>query len=52
PYEARFGEVPDLRDLHQFGAKVWVRKEHAPKMQSKAREGRFVGYSDHSKGYR
>ncbi|EIW59010.1 uncharacterized protein TRAVEDRAFT_124765, partial [Trametes versicolor FP-101664 SS1] len=52
PYEVRFGEAPDLRDLHCFGAKVWVRKEKSAKMDSKAREGRFVRYNNTSKGYR
>ncbi|KAL7282957.1 LOW QUALITY PROTEIN: hypothetical protein ACG7TL_002375 [Trametes sanguinea] len=51
PYEARYGSPPDLRDLHRFGAKVWVHKESAGKTESKAREGRFVGYSQKSKGY-
>ncbi|CDO69616.1 hypothetical protein BN946_scf184851.g4 [Trametes cinnabarina] len=51
PYEARYGSPPDLWDLHHFGAKVWVRKESAGKLESKAREGRFVGYSQKSKGY-
>ncbi|KAL7284965.1 hypothetical protein ACG7TL_000054 [Trametes sanguinea] len=52
PYEKRFGRVPDLRDLRTFGAKVWIRKEHAAKMESKAVEGRFVGYAPNAKGYR
>ncbi|GBE88951.1 Retrovirus-related Pol polyprotein from transposon TNT 1-94 [Sparassis crispa] len=51
PYEARYGKLPDLHDLHEFGAKVWVRIEDADKLESKARAGRFVGYSDESKGY-
>ncbi|OJT06880.1 Retrovirus-related Pol polyprotein from transposon TNT 1-94, partial [Trametes pubescens] len=51
PFEARYGKAPDLRDLHRFGAKVWVRKERSGKTESKAREGRFVGYSQKSKGY-
>ncbi|GBE86172.1 hypothetical protein SCP_0900490 [Sparassis crispa] len=52
PFEVRYGHLPDLGDLHEFGAKVWVRIENAGKLDSKAREGRFVGYSTESKGYR
>ncbi|GBE85505.1 hypothetical protein SCP_0800220 [Sparassis crispa] len=51
PYEARYGKLPDLHDLHEFGAKVWVRIEDADKLESKARAGHFVRYTDESKGY-
>ncbi|PIL25828.1 transcription factor [Ganoderma sinense ZZ0214-1] len=51
PYEARYGTQPDLRGLKPFGAKCWVRLEHAPKMQPKAVEGRFVGYAVNEHGY-
>ncbi|TBU22426.1 hypothetical protein BD311DRAFT_609547, partial [Dichomitus squalens] len=52
PYEARYGSPPDLRGIRPFGAKVFVRLEKAPKMQSKAREGHFVGFADNSQAYR
>lgn len=50
PFEERYGKKPDLRDLHQFGCKVWVRLEDAGKLDAKAVEAKFVGYSAESKG--
>ncbi|KAI0772859.1 hypothetical protein BD413DRAFT_603730 [Trametes elegans] len=51
PFEARYGKAPNLRDLHCFGAKVWVRKEWPSKTKTKAHEECFVGYGQKSKGY-
>ncbi|GBE90151.1 hypothetical protein SCP_1801750 [Sparassis crispa] len=51
PYEVRYSKVPDLGNIHEFSAKVWVCIEDAGKLDSKAHEGRFIGHSEESKGY-
>ena len=53
PFEKRYGEKPSMRDLHEFGCKVWVHIKDAGKLNAQAAEGRFVGYAGDSKdGYR
>ena len=53
PYEALFGEKPDLGDVQPFGVPCFY---HIPKKQDKlaptAREGRFLGFGKHNKGYK
>ena len=46
-----FGKKPDLSDLPEWGAKVWVLKEEHGKLDAKADEGRWVGYSRESKAH-
>ncbi|THH13391.1 hypothetical protein EW146_g6815 [Bondarzewia mesenterica] len=52
PVEAATGRRPDLRDLHEWGCRVWVKVEGRGKLDAKADEGHFVGYDAQSKGYR
>ncbi|KAF8580255.1 hypothetical protein K439DRAFT_1357503, partial [Ramaria rubella] len=52
PFELMFNSKPDLSDLPEWGAKVYVLKENSRKLEAKAGEGRWVGYSDESKGHR
>ena len=39
PFEMLFGKKPDLSDLPEWGAKVWVLKEKHGKLDAKADEG-------------
>ena len=38
-FEMLFGKKPDLSDLPEWGAKVWVLKEECGKLDAKADEG-------------
>jgi hypothetical protein len=50
PYEIVHGTKPDLTGLPEWGTRVFVLKESSGKLESKADKGRWVGYSDESKG--
>jgi hypothetical protein len=52
PYEKMFKTKPNLSDLPDWGARVFVMKQNAGKLERKATEGRWVGYSGQSKGHR
>ncbi|KZT18555.1 hypothetical protein NEOLEDRAFT_1032506, partial [Neolentinus lepideus HHB14362 ss-1] len=44
---------PDLRGVREWGAHIWVHDgRRGSKLAARAREGRLVGISDESKGYR
>jgi hypothetical protein len=46
------GNRPDLSLLQEFGATAWVKRLNTGKLDSRAEEGRFVGFDEESKGYR
>ena len=52
PYEAAFGKKPNLRDVREWGEKVWVRVEGGNKLGGRVREGRLMGIDEQSKGIR
>ena len=52
PYEVMHRVKPDLTDLPEWGARVFTLREDRGKLEAKADEGRWVGYSDESKGHR
>ena len=53
PYKMLHGREPDLRLLRVIGARAFVHVEmHTKKLNVRAVEGRFVGYSSNSKSYR
>lgn len=52
PLEAATGKKPDLRDLREWGTKVWVRLEKGDKLGGRVKEGRWVGVSEKRKGFR
>jgi hypothetical protein len=53
PYEAVTGKKPDLRDVCEWGEKVWIRLEvKGKKLGGRVREGRWMGVDDQSKGFR
>jgi Reverse transcriptase (RNA-dependent DNA polymerase) len=52
PYESMHREKPNLTDLPEWGTRVFTLREDRGKLEAKADEGRWVGYSDESKGHR
>jgi hypothetical protein len=52
PYEVVNQKPPDLRDLPEWGCKVWVHDEKTGKVGTRAKEGRWVGYDDTSATHR
>jgi hypothetical protein len=51
-YELMFKQKPDITGLPEWGARVWVLKEDRGKLEAKADEGCWVGYSRESKAHR
>ena len=54
PHHIWMGEAPDLKNVRVFGSKCWfvLPKKDVKKLDCRAREGMFVGYSENSKGYK
>ena len=52
PFEVAFGKKPDLRDVREWGERVWVRVEGGDKLGGRVREGRWMGIDEKSKGVR
>lgn len=54
PYEAWFGEPPDVSIFRRFGSNVFVmdRSPGKGKLEARSRKGIFVGHSPTSKAYR
>ncbi len=50
PYEALTGRKPDLSNLHPWGTRVWVHTTGGSKLDGRAKEGRWVGFDEESKG--
>ena len=54
PWEAFFGEKPNVSNMKAFGAKVYVLvpKHMQRKLDARSQVGFFLGYEPHSKAYR
>jgi hypothetical protein len=52
PYEALNSQKPNLRTLHEWGSRVWVRVEAGNKLGGRVRKGRWMGFDNRSKGFR
>jgi hypothetical protein len=52
PYEMLHGSKLDLKGLLEWGAQAFVLKQDARKLDAKADEGHWVGYSNESQGHR
>src|SRR5277367_5895764 len=52
PFEIFFGVKPNLRDLPEFGAKVWVHTPGGSKLDGRSVIGRWVGFDEESSGHR
>jgi hypothetical protein len=52
PYEFIHKKKPNLQNLHEFSATVYVKDLTVGNLDIQAKIRRFVGYDDKSKGYR
>ena len=52
PYKVHYNKKPFLGGIQEFGAAAYVKDLKAGKLDSRAQQGRFVGYDSESKGYR
>lgn len=54
PFQSRYGCTPDANFFHRFGCCAYVYNDHPSrqKLNSRAKEGVFVGYADDQKAYR
>lgn len=54
PYEKWHSRKPNLEHIHVFGSRAYVQipEQHCRKLDQKAEELLFVGYSEETKGYR
>ena len=54
PDEAFWHRKPNVSNIQEFGAKIWVLQQDGKvhKLQAKARQHRFVGLSERSRAYR
>lgn len=54
PHEKLFNQKPRKEEFHQFGtdAYIMIPYEKRRKLDVKAHKVKFIGYDDHSKGYR
>ena len=50
PFEATFGKKPDLKNVCEWGEKVYVRIEGGMKLGGRVREGQWLGIDNESKG--
>ena len=51
PIEKATGKKHNLSGVLEWGKPIWVKDLHAWKLDPRAKEGKFVGYDDKSKGY-
>ena len=50
PFEAAFGKKPDLKNVCEWGEKVYVRIEGGTKLGGRVREGWWLEIDNKSKG--
>ena len=50
PYEAAFGTKPNLKDVCEWGEKIWVRIEGEDKLGGCICKGKLMGIDEQSKG--
>ncbi len=51
PYELLTGNMPELEDIPEWGAVVWVHNMADGKLGDRVKEGRWIGYDCESKGH-
>jgi hypothetical protein len=52
PHEILTGKKPDLSNIHPWGTRVWVHDTSGSKLDGRAKEGRWVGFDEESRGHR
>ena len=50
PYEAAFKRKLNLKDICEWGEKVWIRVEGSDKLGGRVCKGRWMGIDEQSKG--
>ena len=50
PYEAAFKRKLNLKDICEWGEKVWIRVEEGDKLGGRVCKGRWMGIDEQSKG--
>jgi len=50
PFKLLYGVKPNLSNMHVWGSRVWVHDKNGMKLDSRAKEGRWVGFDEESKG--
>ena len=50
PYEAVFKRNPNLKDVHEWGEKVWIRVEGGDKLGGRVCKERWMGIDKQIKG--
>jgi hypothetical protein len=51
PHEILTGKKPDLSNIHPWGARVWVHDAKGSKLDGRAKERRWVGFDEESRGH-
>ena len=51
-YKAAFGRKPDLKEMHEWGRKVYVQIESEMKLGGRVCEGKWLDIDEESKGMR
>jgi len=52
PHKSLTGKKPDLSNIHPWGTQVWVHDTSSSKLDSRAKEGRWIGFDQESKCHR
>ena len=52
PYELLTGEKPDLQNVPEWGARVWLHNPSGLKLDMRAWDGRWVGFDSESGAHR
>ena len=52
PHKILTGKKPDLSNIHPWGTHVWVHDKSGSKLDGRAKEGRWVGFDEESRGRR
>jgi hypothetical protein len=51
PHEILISKKPDLSNIHPWGARVWVHDTKGSKLDGRAKERRWVGFDEESRGH-
>jgi transposase InsO family protein len=51
PHEILTGKKLDLSNIHPWGTRVWVHDTKGSKLDGRAKEGRWVGFDEESRGH-
>ena len=52
PYEMLYKEKPNMKDLHEWGTRIWVHTTNGSKLDWRSKEGKWIGFDEISNGHR